>query len=211
MRPTPSPRRALSTPRRDLAPAAGRGTRFLATSSRKRGELDRLGDLDADVQGMSACGGWTALHEEPSHGLTAGHPAAPDRSSRHGPTWAGPRVRAAQTMDKTKQLDHRTSDPGPEPLLLRPAEAAHLLAISPRKLWELTNDREVPVIRIGRSLGYPAEDLRIWVAERRDRRSGRRPRADPRCRRPPSSSSLLPRPGSPRTMTSKRPVAHATS
>ena len=100
-----------------------------------------------------------------------GHPAAPARSSRHGPTWAGPKVRAAQTMDKTKQLDDRTPDARPEPLLLRPAEAARFLAISPRKLWELTNAHEVPVIRIGRSLRYPTEDLRSWVAERRDRRS----------------------------------------
>ena len=58
-----------------------------------------------------------------------------------------------------------------EPLLLRPAEAARLLAISPRKLWELTNAREVPSIRIGRALRYPTEDLRSWIAERRAGRS----------------------------------------
>ena len=71
----------------------------------------------------------------------------------------------------TKQMTTRTSDPRPEPLLLRPAEAARLLAISPRNLWELTNAREVPVIRIGRSLRYPTEELRAWVAQRRGGRS----------------------------------------
>jgi excisionase family DNA binding protein len=72
-------------------------------------------------------------------------------------------------MNTTKQLDagHPST---PEPLLLRPAEAARYLAISPRKLWELTNAREVPALRIGRALRYPTEDLRAWVAERRGRR-----------------------------------------
>ena len=42
-------------------------------------------------------------------------------------------------------------------------------AISPRKLWELTNMREVPPIRIGRCLRYPREGLVDWVANRRGR------------------------------------------
>ena len=71
-------------------------------------------------------------------------------------------------MDATHRLDDR---PTPEPLHLRPADAARFLVISPRKLWELTNAREVPAIRIGRALRYPTEELRAWVAERRDRRS----------------------------------------
>ena len=73
-------------------------------------------------------------------------------------------------MNKTTQLDADFPSV-PEPLLLRPAEAARFLAISPRKLWELTNAREVPALRIGRALRYPTEDLRAWVAERRTRRS----------------------------------------
>lgn len=76
-------------------------------------------------------------------------------------------------MDKTNPLrpEIRPLDPRSEPLLLRPAEAARFLAISPRKLWELTNCREVPAIRIGRALRYPTEDLRAWVAARRTGRS----------------------------------------
>jgi excisionase family DNA binding protein len=75
------------------------------------------------------------------------------------------------TMEKTNlpQPNGRPVDPRSEPLLLRPAEAARFLAISPRKLWELTNCREVPAIRIGRALRYPTEELRNWVAERRGR------------------------------------------
>lgn len=74
-------------------------------------------------------------------------------------------------MDKAKMPDSRSSDPAREPLLLRPAEAARFLAISPRKLWELTNTREVPAIRIGRALRYPTDELRSWVAARRGLRS----------------------------------------
>ena len=50
------------------------------------------------------------------------------------------------------------------PLLLTARQAADALAISPRKLWQLTKDREVPHVRLGRSVRYPAEDLRQWIA-----------------------------------------------
>ena len=50
-----------------------------------------------------------------------------------------------------------------QPLLLKPPEAAKTLAISPRKLWELTDSGEIPCIRIGRAVRYSLEDLRAWV------------------------------------------------
>jgi hypothetical protein len=49
------------------------------------------------------------------------------------------------------------------PVLLRPADAARLLAISPRKLWELTNRKLVPHVRIDRSVRYRPESLREWL------------------------------------------------
>lgn len=52
-------------------------------------------------------------------------------------------------------------------LLLRPAEAAEALAISPRKLWELTNRREISSVRIGRSVRYDFADLKTWVDARK--------------------------------------------
>ena len=52
-------------------------------------------------------------------------------------------------------------------LLLRPAEAAEALAISPRKLWELTDRREIPSVRIGRSVRYDPGDLRRWINEQK--------------------------------------------
>ena len=52
-----------------------------------------------------------------------------------------------------------------ESLLLKPTDAAKALAISPRKLWELTNRKLVPHVRIGRSVRYDLADLRTWIAE----------------------------------------------
>lgn len=52
-------------------------------------------------------------------------------------------------------------------LLLRPIEAARLLALSPRKLWELTSTKEIPSVRIGRSIRYVREELKTWVESRR--------------------------------------------
>lgn len=47
--------------------------------------------------------------------------------------------------------------------LLRAAEAADVLAISKRKLWELTNRREIPALRIGRAVRYDPQDLEAWI------------------------------------------------
>ena len=54
-------------------------------------------------------------------------------------------------------------------LLLRPAEAAEALAVSPRKLWELTNRGVIPSVRIGRCVRYDPADLRRWINERKTR------------------------------------------
>lgn len=57
-----------------------------------------------------------------------------------------------------------STTPGPTPpLLLRPSDAAHALAISPRKLWELTNRGELPAVRIGRAVRYDPCDLTAWI------------------------------------------------
>jgi excisionase family DNA binding protein len=55
------------------------------------------------------------------------------------------------------------SDNANEQLLLRPEEASKVLAISPRKLWELTNRKAIPHVRIGKSVRYRPEQLREWL------------------------------------------------
>jgi excisionase family DNA binding protein len=51
-------------------------------------------------------------------------------------------------------------------LLLTAREAAAALSISARKLWSLTASGEVPHVRIGRAVRYPADALTEWVAQR---------------------------------------------
>ncbi len=45
------------------------------------------------------------------------------------------------------------------PLLLKSRDAARLLAISERKLWELMNSGGVPCVRLGRAVRYDPRDL----------------------------------------------------
>lgn len=51
--------------------------------------------------------------------------------------------------------------------LLTARQAAAQLAISLRKLWELTQRREVPSIRIGRAVRYAADDLAAYIDAQR--------------------------------------------
>lgn len=54
------------------------------------------------------------------------------------------------------------------PLALRPREAAKVLGISPRLLWQLTKDGKVPCVRVGggkrRTVLYPLADLQAWLS-----------------------------------------------
>lgn len=52
-------------------------------------------------------------------------------------------------------------------LLVKAKEAATVLSISERKLWELTNRKEIPCIRVGRSVRYSLADLSAWIDRKR--------------------------------------------
>jgi hypothetical protein len=58
----------------------------------------------------------------------------------------------------------------PSPLALRPREAAKALGISPRLLWQLTKDGQIPCARVGagkrKSILYSVTELQSWLAER---------------------------------------------
>ena len=53
--------------------------------------------------------------------------------------------------------------PGAKPLLLTPQQAAVALAISPRKLWGITDSGEIPHVRVGRCVRYLLDDLQRWI------------------------------------------------
>jgi excisionase family DNA binding protein len=53
------------------------------------------------------------------------------------------------------------------PLALRAKEAAKALGISPRHLWQLTKDGDIPCARIGsgkrQTVLYPAQTIQEWL------------------------------------------------
>jgi excisionase family DNA binding protein len=52
-------------------------------------------------------------------------------------------------------------------LLITSKQAASMLAISERTLWQLTNDGHLPAVRFGRTVRYDLGDLRAFIASRR--------------------------------------------
>ena len=70
-------------------------------------------------------------------------------------------------MRRDHDYDAAAMITAPAPLLLKPADAARVLAIGERKLWELTNRGELAVVRIGRAVRYPIADLRLWLESRK--------------------------------------------
>lgn len=56
---------------------------------------------------------------------------------------------------------------GPAPLAYRPREAAKVLGISERPLWQLTHDGKVPCVRLGagkrQAVLYPVAELQAWL------------------------------------------------
>jgi excisionase family DNA binding protein len=47
--------------------------------------------------------------------------------------------------------------------LVNARQAARTLAISERKLWEMTKNGEIPHVPVGRAIRYDPRDLRAWV------------------------------------------------
>jgi excisionase family DNA binding protein len=52
-------------------------------------------------------------------------------------------------------------------LLLTPKQTALALAMSPRTLWGLTANGEIPHLKIGRLVRYSVEELQRWIKTRR--------------------------------------------
>jgi excisionase family DNA binding protein len=51
-------------------------------------------------------------------------------------------------------------------LLLTEREAAKILAVCPKTLWQLAHDGEIPTVSIGRAKRYRVADLENFVADR---------------------------------------------
>lgn len=54
----------------------------------------------------------------------------------------------------------------PPSLAIRPRDAAKMLGIGTRKLWELSHPRgPIPCFKVDSVVLYPVEQLREWIAE----------------------------------------------
>lgn len=67
-------------------------------------------------------------------------------------------------MSAFTQMDEQTI----KPMLLTARQAAKALTISERKLWTLTQQGEIPVVKSGRSVRYDPADLRAWIDRKKN-------------------------------------------
>lgn len=65
--------------------------------------------------------------------------------------------------------DINTPDDPQDPFLLRRSEAAAMLSISTRKLWELTNRGEIPCVRIDSAVRYDPRDIEAWIKGKKEK------------------------------------------
>ena len=65
----------------------------------------------------------------------------------------------------TTSITAEVTDETPR-LALRPREAAKALGIGERLLWSLTNQGQIPHLRLGRAIVYPVSALEKWLVQR---------------------------------------------
>ena len=62
-----------------------------------------------------------------------------------------------------------TNEPVQTPLAMRPRDAARMLGVSPRTLWEWTRAGIIPCVRVGtgkrKTVLYPVADLQAWLTK----------------------------------------------
>lgn len=63
-----------------------------------------------------------------------------------------------------------TMQDNPTPLAFRRREAAKMLGISERLLWQLTKDRRIPFVHVGgtkrKTVLYPLAELEAWLGRK---------------------------------------------
>jgi excisionase family DNA binding protein len=68
---------------------------------------------------------------------------------------------------KTKIQDEGKQVSETQKLLVKAPEAAALLSLSERKLWEMRNCRQIPHVKIGRAVRYAVADLEAWIEQQK--------------------------------------------
>lgn len=58
---------------------------------------------------------------------------------------------------------YRKNNEGPQPLLVNAREAARMLAVCERTIYNLVERGELSIIHIGRATRFAVADLRAWI------------------------------------------------
>jgi excisionase family DNA binding protein len=66
-------------------------------------------------------------------------------------------------MTETTEVQRHTPHTGPTPLLVSPREAAGMLGVCEKTIYNLTKAGLLPAVRIGRAVRYSVETLRQWI------------------------------------------------
>jgi excisionase family DNA binding protein len=72
---------------------------------------------------------------------------------------------SSQDIELATFISDRTEVGMPEPLLLKPTEAAEMLRLSRSRVYELVESGALPSVKVGRFIRVPVEGLRRWVEE----------------------------------------------
>ena len=81
------------------------------------------------------------------------------------PLATGDTVKDVAALVRLLIESNNTKRTAPPTLALRPAAAAKAIGIGKRKLWEITNDGQIPHAKIGVCVVYPVGLLQDWLAE----------------------------------------------
>lgn len=104
-----------------------------------------------------------SLFASPQEVSTPSPPPAPVEAVTTAPL----REQASARKQRQPIAPPRSEPNAAPPLLLTEREAAAMLTMSPRKLWELRNRGEIPCIRFDRCVRYDPADLRRWIESRK--------------------------------------------
>jgi excisionase family DNA binding protein len=74
-----------------------------------------------------------------------------------------PEIVESSAESTCESLARKETGSGLAILLLKPPEAAKVLRISERTLWELKKQGEIRHVQIGRSVRYDPRDLQAWI------------------------------------------------
>lgn len=71
----------------------------------------------------------------------------------------------ASSTEAIRRLADQHANPGKLPELLTIRELAKVLKLSPRSIWRLVRNHQLPApVRIGGSIRWRADDISFWIA-----------------------------------------------